>query len=112
MRFRAGAGCTYCNLSGYRGRTAVYELIEIDGTMADAIRTSDPGAFERAAHAQPGYSSLTRSAIELAASGGTTLAEVIATTSGLDSIAAAMQAETLSDEELSDALLDGRASNP
>jgi MSHA biogenesis protein MshE len=112
MHFHAGAGCTYCNLSGYRGRTAIYELIEIDSTMADAIRAGDSGAFERAALSQPGYTSLTRSAIELAAAGGTTLAEVIATTSGLDFANPATSAQNASDEELSDALLSGRAVSP
>jgi MSHA biogenesis protein MshE len=112
IHFQAGAGCTYCNLSGYRGRTAIYELIEIDSTLADAIRAGDSGAFERAALSQPGYSSLTRSAIELAASGGTTLAEVIATTSGLDFANPPTSAQNVSEDELSDALLSGRAVSP
>jgi MSHA biogenesis protein MshE len=112
IHFQAGAGCTYCNLSGYRGRTAIYELIEIDSTLADAIRAGDSGAFERAALAQPGYTSLTRSAIELAAAGGTTLAEVIATTSGLDFANPPTSAQNVSEDELSDALLSGRAVNP
>ena len=30
MSFKVGAGCTYCNLSGYRGRVAVYEMLELD----------------------------------------------------------------------------------
>jgi MSHA biogenesis protein MshE len=84
MKFRMGAGCTYCNLSGYRGRAAIYELIELDRGLADCIRRGDTHAFQDAARAQTGYSSLTRSAIELAAAGKTTLAEVIATTTGLD----------------------------
>jgi MSHA biogenesis protein MshE len=111
MQFRAGAGCTYCNLSGFRGRTAIYELIEIDSALADAMRSGDSGAFERAALSQQGYTSLTRSAIELAAAGGTTLAEVISTTSGLDSISSTASPRIVADEELSDALLSGRAVN-
>ena len=39
--FMAGAGCTYCNLTGYRGRVAVYEILEIDRTLADAVRRGD-----------------------------------------------------------------------
>jgi MSHA biogenesis protein MshE len=109
MKFRSGAGCTYCNLSGYRGRTSIYELIEVDASMADAIRTGDSAAFERAALAQPGYTSLTRSAIDLAAASGTTLTEAIATTSGLDFGTAAVRADALGDDELTDALLSGRA---
>ena len=84
MKFQTGAGCTYCNLSGYRGRAAIYELIELDRSLADCIRKGDSQAFADLARAQNGYSSLTRSAIDLAATGKTTLAEAIATTSGLD----------------------------
>ena len=80
MKFHMGAGCTYCNLSGYRGRAAIYELIEVDRQLADAIRRGDPQAFADAARGQVGYTTLTRSAIDMAAAGKTTLAEVIATT--------------------------------
>src|SRR3954468_846075 len=84
MKFRTGSGCTYCNLSGYRGRAAIYELIELDRGLADCIRRNDTAGFADTARAQNGYASLTRSAIDLAAAGKTTLAEAIATTSGLD----------------------------
>jgi MSHA biogenesis protein MshE len=40
MVFRAGVGCTYCNLSGYRGRMAVYELMEWQTPCAGMIRSS------------------------------------------------------------------------
>jgi MSHA biogenesis protein MshE len=84
MRFRAGAGCTYCNLSGYRGRLAVYELLELDRPLADAIRRGDLIGFADAARGRPGYVTLTQSALELASQGITSLAEVIAITSGID----------------------------
>jgi len=83
MSLQHGAGCSYCNMSGYRGRVAVYELLEIDRAQADAIRRQDLGAFARLALAQPGYKPLTRSALELAARGMTTLAEVISSVSGI-----------------------------
>src|SRR5688572_9277367 len=111
MKFRVGSGCTYCNLSGFRGRAAIYELIEVDRPLADAIRRADSQGFADAARAQVGYTTLTRSAIDMAAAGRTTLAEVIATTSGLDD---PMQ-ETRSSpsaplsEDVTDALLSGRA---
>ena len=47
MKFQTGAGCTYCNLSGYRGRAAIYELIEIDRPLADAIRRGDSHGVRR-----------------------------------------------------------------
>jgi MSHA biogenesis protein MshE len=109
MTFQSGAGCTYCNLSGHRGRTAVYELIEVDRVLADAIRNSDTGAFADAALLHPNYMSLTHSAIDLAAAGGTTLAEVIATTSGLDATQTNRPAAApITEDELTDAVLSGR----
>jgi MSHA biogenesis protein MshE len=84
MKFKVGAGCTYCNLSGYRGRAAIYELIELDRALGDCIRRGDTQDFADIARRQVGYVSLTNSAIALAAEGKTTIAEAIATTSGLD----------------------------
>jgi MSHA biogenesis protein MshE len=112
MTFQTGAGCTYCNLSGYRGRGAIYELIELDRKLADCIRRADSQAFADAARGQSGYSSLTRSAIDLAAKGKTTLAEAIATTSGLDDpLQEDRRSDTssVSNEQLSEALLTGQA---
>jgi MSHA biogenesis protein MshE len=111
MKFQTGSGCTYCNLSGYRGRSAIYELIELDRALADCIRRGDLQGFADAARGQSGYSSLTRSAIDLAAAGKTTLAEVIATTSGLDDPLQepASAPRPASGEELSDAILSGAA---
>jgi MSHA biogenesis protein MshE len=110
MKFATGSGCTYCNLSGYRGRAAIYELIEVDRPLADAIRRGDHQGFTDAARTQAGYSSLTRSAIDLAALGRTTLAEAIGTTSGLDDPMENVRRTTPVGDELSDALLTGRAS--
>ncbi len=51
--FRVGSGCTYCNLTGYRGRIAVYEMLEIDRTLTDAILRGDLGRLEEAARTRP-----------------------------------------------------------
>jgi MSHA biogenesis protein MshE len=113
MKFMTGAGCTYCNLSGYRGRAAIYELIELDRTLGDCIRKGDTQAFADTARRQMGYVSLTSSAIALAAAGKTTIAEAIATTSGLDDPleeTRSLRALKLPEEgsgELSDAILSG-----
>jgi MSHA biogenesis protein MshE len=117
MKFMTGAGCTYCNLSGYRGRAAIYELIELDRSLADCIRQGDTQKFAEIARQQMGYVSLTSSAIDLAAAGKTTLAEAIATTSGLDdpleetrSLRALKLPDGFSsDAELADGLLTGEA---
>ena len=84
MKLHVGEGCTYCNLSGYRGRIAIYELLEVDRTLADAIRRGDLQELDAAARSRPHFSSLTESAFGLAARGMTTLAEVMSIASGLE----------------------------
>jgi MSHA biogenesis protein MshE len=84
MSFKAGAGCTYCNLSGYRGRLAVYEMLELDRGLADAIRRNDSLGFSQAARRRHGYVPLIQAALQLAGQGVTSLAEAISVTSGLD----------------------------
>jgi len=84
FRFREGEGCTFCNLTGFRGRVAVYELLEIDRNLADAIRGGNAIEFVGAARASRGFVPLVQSALELALAGVTSLAEVIAVTTGIN----------------------------
>ncbi len=98
MRFRSGAGCTFCNLSGYRGRIAVYEFLEMDHTLGDAIRCNDTNKFMALARNLPGYVPLTRAALELATQGVTTLAETISISSGLDETDDALLSDALTEE--------------
>ena len=82
--FRAGTGCTYCNMTGYSGRIGIYEFLEIDGPLADAVRREDLAAFASLARQQPGFVPLLDRALELAAAGITTVEEVIRVTAGLE----------------------------
>jgi MSHA biogenesis protein MshE len=100
MVFKAGQGCTYCNLSGYRGRVAVYELLELDRGLADAVRRNDAIGFSEAARKRPGYVSLTHAALQLAGEGGTSLAEAIGVTSGLEETEDSLLDEALSAENV------------
>ena len=38
--FRA-SGCEHCNMTGYRGRTGIYELIEIGEALREAIHSGE-----------------------------------------------------------------------
>ena len=40
-RYRKGRGCQSCNFTGYAGRIGVYELLELDQSMMDALRRND-----------------------------------------------------------------------
>jgi MSHA biogenesis protein MshE len=95
LHFKTGSGCTYCNLSGYRGRVAVYELLEMDRGLADAVSRGDYGGFESAARGRTGYVSLARGALDLAARGTTSLAEAISVASGIEDAVDPMVEEAL-----------------
>ena len=84
LAFRRGRGCTYCNNTGYQGRVGVYELVEMDDNLMAPLHAGDALAFAEAARRQPGYQSLKRSAIELAARGVTTMDQVMRVTFGLE----------------------------
>ena len=71
-----GAGCHHCNNTGYRGRQGIFELLEIDGDMADALRNNDSAAFAKAARSHPDFKPLVHSALDYAVRGVTTLKEV------------------------------------
>jgi MSHA biogenesis protein MshE len=83
-QFKEGAGCTYCNLTGYRGRMAVYELLEVDRAFADAVRCGDLQRLESAVRSRTDFVSVRRSALELALRGVTSLSEALAVASGAD----------------------------
>ncbi|MHB8746275.1 MAG: GspE/PulE family protein [Gammaproteobacteria bacterium] len=73
---RHGAGCPHCNNTGYRGRIGVYELLELDEPMAEALRNGDSNGFTLAAKASTGYRPLLQCALDYARQGATTLEEV------------------------------------
>ncbi len=83
LEFRRGRGCTYCNHTGYHGRIGVYELLDMDENLVQALHRGDPLAFAQAARTQPGFQTLKRSAIELAARGLTTMDQVMRATFGM-----------------------------
>ena len=75
--FQKGAGCPHCYNSGYRGRIGVFELLEINGPMANALRDNSVRNFNDAAHEHPNYRPLSASALEYAIEGVTTIEEVL-----------------------------------
>jgi MSHA biogenesis protein MshE len=97
QKFMAGTGCTYCNLTGYRGRVAVYELLEIDRTLADAVGRGDLEGFARSARGSAGYLPLAQGAIDYALAGVTSLAEAMAVGGGLEELLDADTAAPLED---------------
>jgi MSHA biogenesis protein MshE len=52
-------------------------LLEIDYSLADALRRNDPATFENAARAQQGYRPLVHNALDYARQGITSLSEAM-----------------------------------
>ena len=75
-RFRIGTGCQSCNGSGYRGRIGVFEILELDEQMIEAMRSGNPQAFATAAYQSPNFTPLAESALNYLAEGMTTMEEV------------------------------------
>ncbi|PHV05510.1 MSHA biogenesis protein MshE [Janthinobacterium sp. BJB412] len=72
-----GKGCSHCNGMGYRGRTGVYELLEMSSAVVDAANHHDPAHFLKAAAAQMAGNTLRRHAVQLVVEGRTTVAEAM-----------------------------------
>ncbi len=76
-RFYQGVGCASCSHSGHKGRVGVYEWLEITQDMADTLREQNIERFNQLVAAQPDYTTLARSALQLALKGDIALSEVL-----------------------------------
>lgn len=83
--FVHGRGCQSCNLTGYRGRIGVFEMLELEHSMMDALRANDALGFAHAARTSSHYKPLLASAMELALKGIVSLDEVMALGEGDES---------------------------
>lgn len=75
--YRKGRGCQSCNFTGYAGRIGVYELLELDQPMMDALRRNDAEGFARAAREHEHYRPLALTALDYAREGITSVDEVL-----------------------------------
>lgn len=72
-----GTGCPYCHNTGYKGQIGVFELLELNMGMADALRMSDSKAFIHLALEDKNFHSLLEGGMALVKEGVTTLSEVM-----------------------------------
>ena len=70
------AGCEICNHTGYRGRTAIHELLDMSDNIRELIIDRKPGSEVRRVAVQEGLKSLRESALRLVFEGKTTLHEI------------------------------------
>jgi type IV pilus assembly protein PilB len=74
--FYQSVGCEVCNSTGYRGRTAIHELLDVTDNIRDIILERRPGSEVRRAARSEGLTSLRESAIAKVFLGVTTLHEI------------------------------------
>ena len=77
MEYVAGAGCDRCHGTGYAGRQAIHELLEITTALAENLAKNEPARFVLAARASMAGHTLRDQAIALARTGVTSLAEAM-----------------------------------
>ena len=73
--FHKGRGCQRCGGTGFFGRIPVFELLEINDEMVEALRLEQPQKFSEAALKSPSFKTLAQSAAELLRQGVTTFDE-------------------------------------
>lgn len=73
----AGRGCNVCNDSGYHGRIGVYELLEMNNELVEAVNRNDPNLFIRLAREYMEGQTLRSNAVQLILQKRTTIAEAM-----------------------------------
>ena len=75
--FHNGRGCSHCGNTGYQGRTGVYEFLEMNDAVVEAVNQGEPAEFMRVARQQMAGETLRRDAVRLVLAGKTTIAEAM-----------------------------------
>jgi type II secretory ATPase GspE/PulE/Tfp pilus assembly ATPase PilB-like protein len=74
--FYQSTGCEVCNFTGYRGRSAIHELLNVTDSIREVILERKPGSEVRRIARAEGLTSLRESAIAKVFAGLTTLHEI------------------------------------
>ncbi|MFI4922212.1 MAG: GspE/PulE family protein [Burkholderiales bacterium] len=83
-KFARGRGCSHCNGTGYHGRIAVYEMLEMTPPLVKAASHEDPSRFTHAAHQHMAGKTLRHHALDQVLAGKTTVSEVMSITSQVE----------------------------
>ncbi len=76
VTFYEGAGCFECGGTGFRGRSAIHELLDLSERIREMILNRRPASEIRRAAREEGMTFLRESALEKARAGVTTLKEI------------------------------------
>jgi MSHA biogenesis protein MshE len=75
--FVHGKGCSHCNQTGYQGRVGVYELLEMNDELVEAVNHQDTNLFIQKARTRMQGQTLRSQSIQLALDQRTTVAEIM-----------------------------------
>ena len=81
---RRGRGCSHCNQTGAIGRTGVYEFLEVNQELVEAMNHGEPAHFRTAARKQMAGHTLATDALRLALEGRTTVQDAMHVSSQVD----------------------------
>ncbi|GLR12253.1 GspE/PulE family protein [Chitinimonas viridis] len=76
FQFRIGRGCPACRQSGYQGRIAIAEVLQLNDTLRELILSRAPMSEIKAAARKAGSRPLRQIALAAVAQGATTLQEI------------------------------------
>jgi len=79
-----GRGCPQCNMSGFAGREAIYEMLEMNATLADALNRSSINEFTKLARLQMTGKTMRAHAVARALAGQTTVQEAMRVSTQID----------------------------
>ncbi|GAB1392505.1 MSHA fimbrial ATPase MshE [Rhodocyclaceae bacterium] len=83
-KYSKGVGCAHCANTGYTGRQAVYEFLEMTNALVEAANHGDPNEFMAIGRQQMGGHTLRRDAVRLVVNGRTTIDEAMRISTQLD----------------------------
>jgi MSHA biogenesis protein MshE len=75
--FQRGEGCTYCHYTGFKGQIGIFELLEWEAELVDALQSNNYNTMVQAAKKQETFQPLVVSGLDMAANGITTVSEVM-----------------------------------
>jgi MSHA biogenesis protein MshE len=77
VNYQHGKGCQSCQYTGYKGRIGVFELLELNGAMMQALKQNDAEGFTQHANAHQGFKPLAHAAFDYAEQGIISVEEVL-----------------------------------
>lgn len=93
VQWKTGTGCEACQQSGYKGRVAIHELLEVTEPIRELISGRSPDHVIREAVRRSGMRTMMEDGIAKAAQGLTTLEEVVRVAPRDDALATNVSAQ-------------------